>query len=152
MIRAGLLVCLGLACIGLVAACRTETHPTAAAKAPPEQPVATAAPAKAEEAKPAVPELTEEDKRLISADPATLTPEERRKRAYSLRRKIMQNPDSPTAQMLEDLRRAAENGELKPPGKGGTAQFETRTLPAAKGGSPPAGTPKTDEGKATKAP
>lgn len=139
--------------LGLLAACRTETQPTAAAKAPPEQPVAaaTAGPAKAEEAKPAVPELTEEDKRLIAADPATLTPEERRKRAFALRRKIMQNPDSPAAQMLEDLRRAAENGELKPPGPGGKTQFETRTA-TPKSGPPPAGTPKTDDGQATKGP
>lgn len=139
--------------IGIVAACRTETQPTAAAKAPPAEPAATAsvAPAKAEEAKAAVPELSEEDKRLIAADPATLSPEERRKRAFALRRKIMQNPDSPTAQMLEDLRRAAENGELQPPGPGGKTQFETRTA-TPKSGSPPAGTPKTEDGKATKAP
>jgi hypothetical protein len=115
--------------------------------APPVQaaaaPVSETPPA-ADDAK--APALTEEDERLIAADPKTLTPEERRKRAYALRRKIMQNPDSPTAQMLEDLRRATENGELKPPGTPGGLQFETRTAPVAK----PAGT--AEQNGATKAP
>ncbi len=58
--------------------------------------------------------LTEEDKRLIAADTQTLSPEENRKRAHALRKKIMQNPDSPAAQALEDARAAALAGEVSP--------------------------------------
>ncbi len=60
------------------------------------------------------PPLTQEETDLIAADPATLSPEMRRKRAYALRRKILQNPDSPAARQLEALRIAAEKGELNP--------------------------------------
>ena len=60
------------------------------------------------------PPLTQEETDLIAADPATLSPEMRRKRAFALRRKIMQNPDSPAARQLEALRIAAEKGELQP--------------------------------------
>lgn len=60
------------------------------------------------------PPLTQEELDLLAADPATLTPELRRKRAYALRRKILQNPDSPTARQLEALRIAYEKGELQP--------------------------------------
>lgn len=104
-----------------------------------EQPTpAVAAPEAAPEPdKPAPPPLSEEDLRLLAADPATLTPEERRKRAYALRRKIMQNPDSPSARMLEDLRRAHEAGELDVPGGG--AHFEARGAGPPKNGLPPAG-------------
>ena len=84
--------------------------------------------------------LSEEDLRIINADPATLTPEERRKRPFALRRKIMQNPDSPAAKSLEDLRKAIEAGEIEPPNGG--IKFESRRaaeeLPAP-GGPPPAG-------------
>jgi hypothetical protein len=84
--------------------------------------------------------LSEEDLRIINADPATLTPEERRKRPFALRRKIMQNPDSPAAKSLEDLRKAVEAGEIEPPA--GLIKFEARgateALPPA-GGPPPAG-------------
>jgi hypothetical protein len=70
-------------------------------------------PAKAEPAEPADPKaLTPEDQALIDSDPATLTPEQRRKRAYALRKKIMQNPDSEAAKALEEARRAAEAGEI----------------------------------------
>jgi hypothetical protein len=131
--------------ITVVCACTCEPAPPSApppAKAPVEQaPVEQAPDAK-------VPELSEEDLRLIAADPKTLTPEERRKRGFALRRKIMQNPDSPTAKMLEDLRRAAENGELPPPGKDGSPmKLERRTA----NGLPPAGAPASDD-PATKAP
>ena len=78
--------------------------------------------------------LSEEDQRLIAADPKDLSPEERRKRAFALRRKIMQNPDSPAARTLEDLRRAHESGALQPPGAG-PVRFESR----ADDGGPPAG-------------
>jgi hypothetical protein len=60
------------------------------------------------------PPLTQEEIDLIAADPAALTPEMRRKRAFALRRKILQNPDSPTARQLEALRLAYERGELQP--------------------------------------
>ncbi len=60
------------------------------------------------------PPLTQEELDLIAADPAALTPELRRKRAFALRRKILQNPDSPTARQLEALRLAFERGELQP--------------------------------------
>jgi hypothetical protein len=60
--------------------------------------------------------LTQEEKDLIAADPKDLTPELRRKRAYAIRKKIMQNPDSPAARSLEELRRAALAGELDIPG------------------------------------
>lgn len=58
--------------------------------------------------------LTEEDERLIAADPSTLSPEENRKRAHALRKKIMQNPDSEAAKALEDARQAALAGEVQP--------------------------------------
>lgn len=60
------------------------------------------------------PPLTQEELDLLAADPATLTPELRRKRAFALRRKILQNPDSPTARQLEALRLAYEKGDLQP--------------------------------------
>lgn len=106
----------------VLAACSKEVAPQTAAK--------EAAPAKVDPApapdpaKPEIPELTEEDKRLIAADPKTLTPDERRKRAHALRRKILQNPESDSAKALEELRRAAEAGEIQPPG---TMRLEQRT-------------------------
>lgn len=135
----------------LVAACN-QTPPPAAAKAEAKVEPA-AAPAETETKAAAAQPLSEEDERLIAADPKTLTPEERRKRAYAMRRKIMQNPDSETAKMLQDLQRAAENGELQPPGADGKPQFQTRTAPGVPpaGASPPAGSPEPDDG-ATKAP
>lgn len=57
--------------------------------------------------------LTPEEEALIAADRSTLTPEQHRKRAYALRKKIMQNPDSEAAKALEEARRAAEAGELE---------------------------------------
>ena len=146
--------------VTLLAACSETPPPRAAtnadAKVEPATPVPntqTDAQTDAKtDAKTAQP-LSAEDERLIAADPKTLTPEDRRKRAYAMRRKIMQNPDSETAKMLEDLRRAAENGELQPPGKDGTMQFSTRTAPGAPPAvsSPPAGTPTSaaDAPKAT---
>lgn len=67
------------------------------------------------------PPLTQEELDLLAADPATLTLEMRRKRGYALRRKILQNPDSPTARQLEALRLATERGEITPqlPNKSG---------------------------------
>jgi len=138
----------------LLAACSETPPPRGATNA--DAKVEPATPVPETEAKtdaPAIQPLSAEDERLIAADPKTLTPEDRRKRAYAMRRKIMQNPDSETAKMLEDLRRAADNGELQPPGKDGTMQFSTRTTPGGPpaGSSPPAGTP-TPEADAPKAP
>jgi hypothetical protein len=61
-----------------------------------------------------VPPLTQEELDLLALDPANLTPEMRRKRAFAVRRKILQNPDSPAARQLEALRLAAERGEINP--------------------------------------
>jgi hypothetical protein len=61
--------------------------------------------------------LTAEEQALIDADPATLTPEHRRARAYALRKKIMQNPDSEAAKALEEARQAALAGEIELPGQ-----------------------------------
>lgn len=82
--------------------------------------------------------LSEEDKRLLAADPATLTPEERRERSYALRRKIMQNPDSAAARMLHDLEDAVRDGHIDPKGK---AKGHTFSLPGTKpeNARPPAG-------------
>jgi hypothetical protein len=120
-----------VAALAWLSACRCSD-----AEAPPvvEQ-VPQKAPAPSEPAA-TPPPLSDEDLRLLAADPATLSPDDRRKRAYALRRKIMQNPDSPTARMLEDLRRATEAGELDV-GKG--AHFEARSSGPPKGGPPPAG-------------
>jgi hypothetical protein len=95
-----------------------------------------------------IPELSEEDKRLIAADPKDLSPEDRRKRAYALRRKVMQNPDSPTAKALKDMEEAARRGEIPPPDFK-KKQYPTLHLPGTqpKGGSPPAGH-RPEEGKA----
>jgi hypothetical protein len=59
------------------------------------------------------PPLTQEEIDLIAADPKTLSPEMRRARAFAVRRKILQNPDSPAARQLEALRLAYERGELQ---------------------------------------
>jgi hypothetical protein len=67
--------------------------------------------AKAEKAEP----LTEEELRLIEADPKDLSPDERRSRAYALRKKIMQNPDSAAAQAIMEGKEAIERGEVELP-------------------------------------
>lgn len=125
--------------VGWLGACTCSDQPTPAPATPvvaePSAPAAAPADEKA-----APPALSEEDLRLLAADPATLSPEERRKRAYALRRKIMQNPDSPTARMLEDLRRAHEAGELEVQKPGEGAHFEARGSGPPKDGPPPAGT------------
>ncbi|MGB1016632.1 MAG: hypothetical protein ACPG4T_21015 [Nannocystaceae bacterium] len=64
-----------------------------------------------EKAKAAGP-LTQEEKDLIAAEPKDLSREDRIKRGYALRKKIMQKPDSPAAQQLEELRRLHEAGEI----------------------------------------
>lgn len=126
-----------LLAMGLELACRcSDGDATPVAERAPAEPVTTS-PAPSDPATP--PPLSEEDLRLLAADPASLSPEDRRKRAYALRRKIMQNPDSPTARMLEDLRRAHEAGELDVGKPGGGVRFETRTSGPPKDGLPPAG-------------
>lgn len=128
--------------LGLAWATACTCQDASAPRQPPAaaDPVAAAPAAPEPEAKaaPAIPELTAEDIRLIEADPKTLSPEDRRLRAYALRRKIMQNPDSAAARTLEDLRRAHEAGELQAPG--GTPTFEARSANAPpSSGTPPAG-------------
>lgn len=101
----------------------------------------------AEPAKAEAPPLSEEDQRLIAADPQDLSPEDRRKRAYALRRKIMQNPDSPTARTLKDLEEAARRGEIDPQVVK-KKEYPTLSLPGTEpsGGKPPAGyRPPADE-------
>ncbi len=92
------------------------------------------------------PPLTQEELDLIAADPATLTPELRRKRGYALRRKILQNPDSPQARNLEALRLATERGEIKPqlPGDSGlvlSAPQRNQSLPESTPAPTPSPTP-----------
>jgi hypothetical protein len=64
--------------------------------------------------KPAAP-LTAEELALIEADPAKLTYEQRKARSYALRKKIMQNPDSPAAKAIIEAQRALAAGELQVP-------------------------------------
>ncbi|MBZ5711623.1 hypothetical protein [Nannocystis pusilla] len=95
-----------------------KSAPAEAAKAPPPSPAPApaAAPAAAPEKLeiPKEPPLTAEEIALIESDPNTLTPDQRRARAHALRRKILQNPDSPQAQELERLRRDVEAGLVRP--------------------------------------
>lgn len=62
-------------------------------------------------------ELTPEEVDLLARDPKTLGPDENRKRAFALRKKIMQNPDSDAAKALEDAREAAMAGQVEIPGQ-----------------------------------
>ena len=120
--------------LALVAGCMDS--PTAV---PVQAKAASEVEQKVAEEKPEIPVLTEEDKRLIAADPKSLTPEERRERGYALRRKVMQNPDSPTARALRDMEEAVRSGEVQP--QVGKKQYPSLSLPGAKpsGGAPPAG-------------
>lgn len=121
-------------------ACTCSTPEPASQGAPQAAAVVPSADAKTPTAAaPAIPELTDEDRRLIAADPKDLSPDDRRKRAQALRRKIMQNPDSPAARTLEDLRKAADEGLIQPPG--GSPHFEVqRTADGRPPSAPPAGT------------
>ncbi|MEM6291084.1 MAG: hypothetical protein AAGA54_07455 [Myxococcota bacterium] len=136
-----------LCCVWVVSACSSpapEASPAPKAGAPAfddaQAKAEPAADAKADEAKgdaKTPPPLSEEDKKLLAMDPADLTPELRRKRAYARRRQIMQNPDSPQARMLNDLQDAYKRGEMGNDGSG----TPTFTLDGMKpGGAPPAGT------------
>jgi cytochrome P450 len=59
--------------------------------------------------------FTEEDQKLIDTDPETLSPEMQRRRSIALRRKIMQNPDSPQAKAILEGAKAIERGEIQIP-------------------------------------
>jgi hypothetical protein len=82
-----------------------KATPAVSTEAPAHAGTATATPQPA-------PPLTQEEKDLIAADPATLTPEQRRARAYALRKKIMQDPSSPAARELRRVGEALERGEI----------------------------------------
>ena len=140
-------VALTLASVFGLLACSTSPYDTAGSQQERAEPT-KAEPKKAEAPpgeKQEIPPLSAEDIRLIEADPATLTREERKKRAYAVRRKIMQNPDSPAARALEDMAEAIKNGDVKPEVKGGKKQYPKLYLPGKGpgdngGGRPPAGT------------
>lgn len=87
-----------------------------------------------EDATPTPPPLSEEDKRLIAADPDDLTPQMRRKRSYALRRKAMQDPNSPLARTLNDLQKAYEEGDIDPSRKA-TPTFTVDGKPPTSGKS-----------------
>lgn len=118
---------------------KTETQPKAEAKGtePPAEAkdasLAEAAPPAMSEADPDRPPkaepMTPEELELIEKDPKDLTPELRRKRAFALRKKIMQNPDSPQARELWRLQKAVESGELQVPSQD-QLRAQSRTLHA----------------------
>jgi hypothetical protein len=86
------------------AATDASAQKQAEAEPPPSQPVDPNA-------------MTAEEEALIAADVTTLNTEQRRKRGYALRKKIMQNPDSEAAKALQEAARAAEAGEIDVPGQ-----------------------------------
>lgn len=85
--------------------------------------------------KPAGP-LTPEEEALIAADVKDLSPEDRRKRAYALRKKIMQNPDSPAAKSLQRTADALKRGELNVPDHLKKGQSAGHDHPAEPGQAP----------------
>lgn len=136
--------------LAMVVGCIEEPTPTPVQATPQAEATPEAASA---EAKPEIPELSEEDKRLIAADPKDLSPEDRRKRAYAMRRKIMQNPDSPAARTLRDMEQAVRNGEIEPPNLK-KKEYPTFSLPGTKptSGKPPAGHRPSEGADAPEAP
>lgn len=132
---------------GLLAACSKPAVPDTASKADDEGKVMEAEASKADAKSPG---LSEEDKRLIALDPADLTPELRRKRAYARRRQAMLDPDSPLARTLSDLQKASVNGEIDPLNAGGPT-FTADGKPPS-GGPGPAGTRKAPAGARTPTP
>jgi len=58
--------------------------------------------------------LTEEEQRLVDADPETLSAEEKKARSYALRKKILQDPNSPQAKALKDAANRIVEGEVDP--------------------------------------
>ena len=97
-----------LLALSLLAACSTKPPATMIEEQPKEGAINQEAEAKPAKSK----ELTQEELDLLAADPKTLSPEQNRKRAYALRKKVMQNPDSAAARALEDARQAALAGQL----------------------------------------
>ncbi|MBK7826099.1 hypothetical protein [Nannocystis sp.] len=144
LVLCGLVACSGPAQPAPAATSATPTSPATPPAAPPPANdgkvnlmPAVNSPAPAKE-----PPLTQEEIDLIAADPATLTPDMRRQRAFALRRKILQNPDSPTARQLEALRLAYERGELQPQLPDSSKSADTGlTLHARTPASTPAPTP-----------
>jgi hypothetical protein len=59
--------------------------------------------------------LTDEEKRILAADPDTLTPEERKQLPHLRRKKILQNPESDSAKSLQRSAAAYSAGELPAP-------------------------------------
>ncbi len=118
---------------GLLAACSKPPAPEASSTA--DKADSKAAETNPAESKPGPPPLSEEDKRLIALDPAELTPELRRKRAYALRRKAMQDPNSPLARTLDDLQKASLNGEIDPD-RSGMPTFTVDGKPPTSGKGP----------------
>lgn len=123
-----------------------KTEPTKAA-----EPTKAPEPAKAPDTKVAAqagstarapePPLTQEELDLIAADPATLTPEKRRARAFALRRKCLQNPEGACARQLEEVRSAVESGALVP-------QLPEQTTPTKSGDLVLTAPTKAEPGKA----
>lgn len=152
-----LIVGLAAGCVNEPARTPAKTEPASAAKGA----AGADAPAKVEaaDAKATPAPLSAEDKRLIAADPKTLSPEDVRKRSFALRRKIMLAPDSPQAAVFKDLEAAAAAGELGPPpnlGEAGAAaeaepkkDYPTFHLPGTEAPQgvekPPAGTAPTPD-------
>ena len=58
--------------------------------------------------------LTAEEEALIAANPDDLTPEERRARSQALRKKAMQDPNSPGAKAIRAAQAAIESGQVRP--------------------------------------
>lgn len=108
------LLVLPLACVDAPTRSADSKSTQAKPDSSPAKSAAKSDPAQTKQAATGSTELSEEELALLDADPSTLTPEQNRKRAYALRKKIMQDPDSPQAQALEDARAAALGGELTP--------------------------------------
>jgi hypothetical protein len=80
------------------------------------------------------------DTALLMIDPMHLTAAQRLQRAHARRRQISLNPDSPTAKVLDDLAKAAAEGQIDPDADRGVVftapGVERKPKP---GDAPPAG-------------
>jgi hypothetical protein len=131
---------------------KPEAKAAEPAKAEPAKIEAEAKPADtkpAEGAPKAAEPLTQEEIDLIESDPAELTPALRRKRAFALRKKIMQNPESESAKALEEMRRKVEAGEITPELPPSSGLTLSAPVPA---GHPPSSIPEDGAKKPTEAP
>lgn len=115
---------------------QTKTGDEKAAAADSKAATAKSPAAGADAAQPENTELTAEEERLIAADPKTLSPDENRARAHALRKKIMQNPDSPQAKELEEVRAAVLAGEVDPKAQLGQKGGGDITITAPTAGKP----------------